>query len=138
MRKLWIVPAAALLLVTAIATNIPAQEDEPEMYARSFYIQRVFPNRNGYRLIYTNDHGRNQELLVPLRWFGQTANEQTAELRRGRNPSYPYMEVFWRDGEFSHMKIYLQSDYNHESWGIWDAPDNVDELFDLDEPDFNL
>ena len=110
------------------------------MYARSFYIQRMFPHRNGYRILYMNDTGRVHELYAPLEWFGRAqGNPPIAEMRHGRNPAYPYMEVFWRDGQFSHMKIFAREDYSHESWGTWlDVPDNVDELFDVDEPQFNL
>ncbi len=129
-----------LLLAGLIAgtSAVAQQNDEPEMYARSFYIHRVYPNRLGYRIIYSNDSGNRHELYVPLSWFRHDNDMQTAELRHGRNEAYPYMEVFWRDGEFSHMKIFVRRDYTHESWGSWDAPDNVDELFDIDEPEFNL
>ncbi|MFP4643413.1 MAG: hypothetical protein ACLFM0_03555 [Spirochaetales bacterium] len=131
---------SVLLLAGLISgTSAVAQEnEEPEMYARSFYIRRVYPNRLGYRIIYTNDTGQNQELYVPLRWFRRDDGIQTAEIRHGRNESYPYMEVFWRDGEFSHMKIFVRQDYSHDSWGSWDAPSDVEDLFDIDEPEFNL
>lgn len=133
--------SALLVFGTLVVSSGAAQEnDETEMYARSFYIQRIYPNRNGYRIVYTNDAGSHHEMFAPIGWFSKDDGEaQLAELRHGRNPAYPYMEVFWKNGEFSHMKVFAREDYSHESWGTWiNEPDNVEELFDVDEPQFNL
>lgn len=133
---------SALLVfgVFLVSSGAAQENDETEMYARSFYIQRIYPNRHGYRIIYTNDTGARHELYAPLEWFGQPdGGIQLAEMRHGRNPAYPYMEVFWKDGAFSHMKVFARQDYSHESWGTWlNIPGNVEELFDVDEPQFNL
>jgi len=138
-RLRYVLTATLLLFFVLGIGHVVADFNTDEgMYTRSFYIDRVYPNRHGYRIIYRNDHGHRHSMLVPLSWFGRNGGAPQAQMREGRHPAYPYMEVFWMDGEFSHLKLYVRSDKTHESWGVWDAPDNVEELFDIDEPDFNL
>ena len=39
------------------------------------------------------------------------------------------MTIFWKDGKFSHVKLYLRANYTDVSWGAFANPDTHDENF---------
>ena len=67
------------------------------------------------------------EVFFSHSWFYEAGG--TGELVLGDDPSYPYFSVFYRNGEFSHVRLYLQRDYNHRSWGVLRNPDAYNDRF---------
>ena len=65
-------------------------------------------------------------VYIPSRWFVPGGK---AELIRGSGPSYPYLVVFYKDGVFDHLRLYVQKDIKDSSWGLL-APDAGKGKFD--------
>lgn len=130
--------AIVLAVLLSVAGTVSAQEaqNESSYYARTFFIHRIFPNQRGYRVQYWTDSGAPAETFLPIDWFRRAGGQGV--FLEGNGPAYPYMQIFWRDGEFSQIRLYVRRSMSHESWGRWIAPDNVDELFDVDAPVLRL
>jgi hypothetical protein len=62
-----------------------------------------------------------------------------AEMVRGSGPSYPFLQIFWKDGKFHHMRLFVVDDYNDISWGTINPAENVASKFDpAKDPDFQF
>lgn len=109
---------------------------ESEMFVYSTPIVKVYVHQLGYRVVYMKESMDIGILYVPLEFFQGTASQ--AEAIYGRGAAYPYMSVFWEDGEFSHIRLYLHEDFNHLSWADLDATAATAERFDVEtiEVDF--
>jgi hypothetical protein len=118
MKRLFVLLAFVLFVAGGVSAI------ESPMYAKAVFIQKITSHEKGYRVTYYTAHGDLKTVYIPLDWFYPTSQYKTsdgfvkAELYRGRGPSYPYMEIFWKDGKFHHVRLFVVSDYNDRSWGI--------------------
>ena len=114
----------ALLLVVA-ATLIA---EESTMFVKTVPIKRVYPHRLGYRVLYLKANLDFEEFFVPLKWANFSGGK--AEIFIGDAPSFPYFSVFYKDGEFSYIRLYLHESRNHETWGVMKLSDDYDDKFE--------
>ena len=118
MKKLII--ALIFLAVTAIGSPLFAQPIAPEHSSDFYYVnvslEKVYPTRFGYILVYrkgVNDLGR---VAIPNEWFTHAgAKSELITLPKGKN--WPTLTVFYRNGEFSHLRLYVHPSKAHETWG---------------------
>ena len=124
--------AIALLLV-----GIPlfAQESSgaaKDAFCKTVPLVKVWIHQLGYVLQFWNSHSRVQEIYVPLSWFNQGVASK-ADILYGNDRSYPYCSIFWVDGKFDHIRLYVFDDYNNASWGVLEATSDMDKLFDVQD-----
>jgi hypothetical protein len=43
---------------------------------------------------------------------------------------WPYLTIYYKAGEFSHLRLYARKDPNHETWGNISVGVNIDEQFE--------
>jgi len=55
-----------------------------------------------------------------------------AELYTGIEPVYPYFSIFWKNGEFSHIRLYLNKNLSHESYGDLENPEDFADKFNVE------
>jgi hypothetical protein len=131
MKKICFVLAVLLFLASS---NVFANESE--YYARTFQIEKVYPHRLGYKVLYLTARLSYAATYLPHKWFSQSAtkNGQQAkgELAWGNDPTYPYMIVFWKDGKFSHVRLFLKKDMHDISYGVI-SPQQDPAQFEVDE-----
>ena len=125
MKKLII----TLLFLTVLAAGISlfaqtiAPEHSSEFYYVNVHLEKVYPTRFGYILMYrkgVNDLGR---VVVPNEWFTR-AGSLSELITLPKGPSWPSLTVFYKDGEFSHLRLYVHSSRAHTTWG--NVPLNAD------------
>lgn len=97
------------------ATDIEPEEDA-DIFMKAVYIDRVYEHDEGYRVVYMNSNMRVQQAFLPRRWFQASGGK--GEILSGFDPKYPYMEIYWRDGEFSFVRLFVVEEYAHPSWGV--------------------
>jgi hypothetical protein len=51
---------------------------------------------------------------------------------------WPYLSVYYKEGEFSHVRIYLRRNRSHQSWGNIPLGVNLDEHFDNIDESYRL
>lgn len=112
-----------------------AGAETSEFFVKTVPITRVYQHRLGYRIAYPKSNHTMGIIYVPHRWFVReagTEDEAKAELSAGSGPAYPYFSVFWRNGEFHHIRLYLEQNLRDLSYGQLDNPAAFNERFDID------
>lgn len=150
-----------LVLVSLVLQGVFAQNQQnqggsvvnrrPNLVVSPFYVKNVFLNRitstaRGYRLEYFNAKMEPKAIYVPIEWFsryndyGRLADGGVkAEILFATDASMPYVSIFWRDGKFSHLRIFAQESFLHPSWGVLRPETNIDSRFKPDvDPEFEF
>jgi hypothetical protein len=50
--------------------------------------------------------------------------------------SVPFVNVYWKNGEFHHLVLFVHSSYQDLSWGTLGQTEEIAGRFDIDEPNF--
>jgi hypothetical protein len=105
--------ACALLLMLALAAF---GQEQPKVYVKSVPILKIMSHPEGYKVLYLKSDMKVTELYLPYRWFTQAGGK--AEIVFGNDPSYPYFSVFYVDGKFDHIRLYVIENIQDPTWGI--------------------
>ena len=111
--KRTVMLVALVLLIVGVFT-VSAQEQDPKLYVKTVSIMKILNHALGYKVLYLKSSMEVGEFYVPHSWFKAGGK---AELVLGNGPAFPYFSVFYRDGEFSHVKLYAHENIGHLSWG---------------------
>jgi hypothetical protein len=123
MKKLLWVLACSVILSSALFAR------ESEYFYVNVNIEKIFPYRKGYIVQYRKGADQLATVYLPLEWFTEIAGK--GELVGLQAPTaWPYMSVFYKNGEFSHVKLYIRTARSHESWGNVPLNVNVDDRFE--------
>lgn len=117
------------MLVLPLAALSAQQQgaQSPTITALTVQVQRVFPHRLGYMVTYDKSDLTPGTVFLPNRWFTGAAGR--AEMLFSRHPSVPYMTIYYMDGEFSHLRLVVQAERSHVSWGALSTGLNIDDRF---------
>lgn len=129
-----------LLVVACIAlASVPvfAQEEEAETSGSAYYyvntpIQKVYPYRQGYVVTYRKGAIGSATTYLPIEWL----EEKTGEVPKldvillGPGTQWPYLAVYYKDGEFSHVRLYIRKERSHETWGHVPAGVDINDKFE--------
>lgn len=125
MKKVLLV----LVLFALIGAGTAFAQDS-SLYVRTIYITKVYPHNLGYKVIYSTGTFEQEEAYIPLEWFKSTNGK--GMIIYGDDPGYPYMSVYWENGEFSHVKLYVNKSINHVSWGSLNTDVDLTEEFNVE------
>ena len=117
-------------LVLLALSSLYVFADESEMFVKTMPITRIYTHRLGYRVVYLKTDLDFGEFYVPLRWFNEASGKGV--LIDGVDPAYPYFSIFWKNGEFHSVKLYVKSDYADETWGSISTSEDISDRFDVD------
>ena len=125
MRTLII--AAAALILFSLGGPLFAQQISPEHSSEYFYknvhLEKVYPTRLGYILQYRKGINGIARMYVPNEWFTNAAGKaELLYLLPGKD--WPSVTVYFKEGEFSHLRLYVHRSKGHDTWG--NVPLNVD------------
>jgi hypothetical protein len=125
---------AALLLIVAGLAPVAAQQNASSSgvegsYAITVTLERVYPYRKGYVVKYNRGLGRTSDAYLPNEWFEGTGKKGDLILM-GSGTDWPHMTVFYKDGQFSHVRLYVRKERSHESWGDVPFNVNIDDRFE--------
>jgi hypothetical protein len=132
MKKLFFMVSALLMLEAAslFAQNIPP-DSESEYFYYNVPIERIYPYRRGYVVKYRKGSKDLATTYLPGEWFTH-AGERGELFNLSPGPGWPYLTVYYRGGEFSHVRLYVFKSKAHPSWG------NIPPGVDLDENFANI
>jgi len=122
------------LLISILLAGFACAEPS-NYYVKSVPIAKVYLHDLGYRVVYQKADLNFAVFYVPEAWFDMPENRNDApkaELITARNRAYPYFSIFWENGEFSHIRLYLQRDLNHITYGDLENPENFNDEFDAE------
>ncbi len=108
--------------------------EAPVITALTVQVQRVYPHRLGYKVTYDRSDVSQGTVYLPNRWFTGAAAQ--AEMVFTRHPAAPYMTLYYFDGEFSHLRLVVQSDRSNVMWGALSTGENIDDQFSRETLEF--
>ncbi len=108
---------------------ISSQENQgaPSYFAKTYLIYKIYPHKEGYKVVYMQRGFDTKTIYIPVNWFYGAGSK--AEILYGQDSSLPYMQVYWENGEFSHVRLFVNSDISDKSWGSLQNPENLDGTF---------
>ena len=135
MKKIILLFVLAVFIPGAFlfAQQTPAGvENQPTYHYWNFTIERVYMYRLGYIVVYRSGN-RLVRTFIPHSWFSDIGGRgDIFFIRSGRQ--WPSMSVFFKDGEFSHVRLRLRHNRHHQTWRLVPSGINLDEYFrDIEE-----
>ena len=132
MKKFIFAVVFAVILAggsTLFAQQSSREGQESEYYYVNISVEKVFPYRKGYIVQYRRGLNRIATTYLPSEWFAMTASKgEILNLPKGQ--SWPSMSVYYKNGEFSHVRLYVHPQQTHQTWGNIPQNVNVDHKFD--------
>ena len=134
MKKIFLlIVLVALCQVFFVFAQNTTKYDESDYYYFNFTIEKIYIHRLGYVVVYRTGSNRIATTYIPHEWFN-TIGGKGEVIGLGYGPEWPSMIVYYKDGEFSHVRLRLRRDRLHETWGVVPLTANIDENFqDLEE-----
>jgi len=131
MRRLALVVVLLALCVSVFAQSRP--KDNESIYVRTTPVVKVFTHQLGYKVYYQTSRGGVDSFYVPAEWFNQAGGK--ASIIYGSGPQFPYLSIYWINGKFSHIKLFLVQDIQADTWGVLrEPPADAEQHFKVDEP----
>lgn len=130
---------SVVLLVGLVSSMAFAQEQDSEegtLFAVTVPINRIYPHRLGYEVVYNKTDLYPEVAYLPGRWFTGAAGK--GEIIESQSAAVPYMTVFYRGGEFSHVRLFVHPNRTHSSWGVLRSDTNLDEEFSVETLDLQF
>jgi hypothetical protein len=131
LKKRIIIVAIIMVMVAGFSVAQEQQEEQQDNEARYFvhtvYLNQVFRHRLGFKVTYTAENLDYKEVYLPTSWFTQAAGK--GEIIRTSSKSAPYMDVYYAEGEFSHVRLFVRENPFHVTWGRLGDEPNVEEKF---------
>jgi hypothetical protein len=125
----------AAIFVVFLAVGLPVftqnQKDErdSEYYYVNITLEKVFPYRKGYVVQYRKGQFGYGRTYLPAEWFTDAgAKGEIITLPPGK--VWPTLTVYYKNGAFSHVRLYVHRVATHESWGSIPQNINLDDKFD--------
>jgi hypothetical protein len=106
---------ATIVIVLIALVSFALASEASAFYPVRIDVVKVFSHADGYRVIYRKGSSDVAALFIPSRWFTPGGK---AELVRDNDPSFPYITVFYKDGKFDHLRLYVLADQKDQTWGI--------------------
>ena len=129
-----------ILLLTVVLASFSlggvlfAQQNAPrfkesEYYYQNVSIEKIFVYRKGYIVLYRKGLAHMARTYIPDEWFNDIGGKGEL-IMLGSGKEWPSMTVYYRNGDFSHVRLKIRRHRGHESWGIVPLNVNLDEYFE--------
>lgn len=116
-----------------------AWAETSEFYVKTVPISKVYVHSLGYRIVYQKADKNFAVFYVPNDWFQPKPNEAPkAELVTEVSRAVPYFSIFYKNGQFDHIRLYLHRNPGDISYGDLENPDQVDDNFDVETLDLEF
>ena len=121
--------AAALVAGSPLFAQNNGKGQKSEYYYVSRNLEKIYPYRAGYVVQYRRGPNHLATTYLPSEWFTNAAAKgEIISLPRGN--AWPTMAVYYKDGEFSHVRLYVHPVHTHQTWGIIPQNVNLDSRFE--------
>jgi len=129
--------------LTVSAPPVPAQQnqDKPrmqdswgpgstsELYYVNVSIERIYPHKKGYAVLFRKGVSDLTWAYIPYEWF-QFSSRKAELIQLGDGPTWPSMSIFYKEGAFHLVRLYVSKRLSHLSWGHLPDNANLDDRFE--------
>ena len=131
LKKRILIVAILIVMVAGFSVAQEQQEsNESEFFVHTVYLNQVFRHRLGFKVTYTAANLDYKQVYIPTSWFTPAACK--GELIETPSKRAPYMVVYYENGEFSHVRLFVRDNPFHVTWGRLEDEPNADEKFNKD------
>ena len=123
-----------IALLTVFAAIIPvfaqqiSEENQSEYYYVNVPIEKIYLYRAGYVINYRQGINKMGTLYLPNEWFTDAASKgELLTLPKGKD--WPTLTIYYKEGEFSHVRLYVHRWKGHTTWGVVPMNVNIDDRF---------
>ncbi len=127
---LWWTFAFLLFFIFFGLISLSAQEQETEIFYKSLPIAKILSHRLGYKVVYRKSNMEFGNFYIPLSWFVAGGK---GEMIFGSDPSYPYFSIFYKEGKFDFIRLYVQENVKSSSWGVLRPLPAINIKFEVEE-----
>jgi flagellar biosynthesis protein FliQ len=114
-RIAMVVVLLALVAGVAVAQQAADQIDnKSSMYVRTVFLDTIYTHRLGFKVTYTADDYSRQTVYLPQNWFTEAGGQ--GQMVSTSSEAAPYMSVFYDNGEFSHVRLFVPRNRDHIAW----------------------
>ena len=118
------------LLVLLTIAAVSGFAENPSMFVKTMPITRIYTHKLGFKVVYLKTDLNFGEFYVPIQWFDSTGGKGV--MLRGIDPTYPYFSIFWQDGKFHSIKLYVIDNLADESWAPLAITSETEKHFDIE------
>jgi hypothetical protein len=115
--------------VMPVMAELIPDEKKSEYYYFNVPIERIYPYRKGYVVSYRKIGGSIANMYIPVEWFTEAASRGEL-ITIGSGSSWPHATVYYKAGQFSHVRLFVRRERGHESWGNVPLNINLDDRFE--------
>jgi len=128
--------AAIFIVSLAVVLPVFAQNQKDERDSEYYYVnislEKIYPYRRGYVVQYRKGFFQYGKAYLPAEWFSDADSKgEVIVLPPGK--AWPSMTVYFKDGIFSHVRLYVHRWASHQTWGSIPQNVNLDGNFDYIE-----
>lgn len=130
MKKLFFV----MVICSALSAGAPlfAQQFSEGRESKHYYVrvdlEKIYPYRKGYIVQYRKGLNQMARAYIPYEWFTAAAGKGDLITVQGR--TWPSMSVFYNEGKFSRVALYIHQSKGHTTWGNVPITVNIDDKFE--------
>jgi len=118
-RRVLLLGAALVILSATFAwaqNQTVATQSKEDYFVKTVYLNKVYPTKFGYIVAYVDSAQQYAQAYLPITWFNDANGK--GQLLFGVSKSEPYMNIFWLNGKFDHVQLFVDPSYNDPSWGV--------------------
>ena len=109
-------------------SNSNSKFKESEYYYYNVPIEKIYVYRLGYMVLYRKGVNQMAKTYLPAEWFTDAGGKgELIGIPGGKE--WPSMTVYYKSGEFSHVRLRVRREKAHESWGVVPLNLNIDDYF---------
>jgi hypothetical protein len=109
--------------------NTQGSNKESEYYYVTVPLEKIYPYRRGYVVAYRKGVNQLARAYLPVEWFTDAAGKGEL-IYMAPGTSWPYLTIYYKNGEFSHVRLYVRRDRGHSTWGNIPLSVNIDDRFE--------
>ncbi|MCL2210128.1 MAG: hypothetical protein FWC19_09180 [Treponema sp.] len=92
-------------------------QDSGEMYYHNVTIEKIYLSGQGYVVQYRKGVNNLGTIGIPYEWF-TAAGGKAEVLKLPPGLDWPSMSVFYKNGEFNYVRLYVHRSKAHWSWAV--------------------
>jgi hypothetical protein len=132
MKKVPILAFIGFMALSALP--LAAQQDwgpanTSELYYVNVPIEKVYTYKLGYVVVFRKGINTLGRAYIPYEWFrGSVQKAELVEIGSGK--TWPSMSIFYKEGAFHSVRLYVSRRKSHQSWGSISPNVNIDDRFE--------
>ena len=134
MKKIILILLLFLFLLQPF--RLFSQVPRRDIFVKTAQIIKIYAHVLGYKVLYRKSDLSLAEFYVPRSWFRDSASK--GQLVWGQGDAFPYFSIFWIDGEFDHIRLYLLENINSTTWGVLEGGAEMAKYFEIEGLDIEF